>query len=189
MFVHLLAHAGEGSGWHLPPLHPILVNFTAALIPASLFSDLLGRWLKRDSLHKAAWWMLLYAAVITPFTAAAGWWWMRDMEGMNDWRMPVHKWLGLSMAVVTIALAVWRWDLYRANRTPSLLYVLITALALSALIVQGELGGQMTFGSMEPEASHTSTRTRGGSHDSGTGTPASNPSTQPDAQPHEHQHS
>jgi uncharacterized membrane protein len=42
----LLAHAGEGGGsafFQMPPLHPILVNFTAALVPASLLSDVLGR--------------------------------------------------------------------------------------------------------------------------------------------------
>lgn len=50
----------------LPPLHPILVNFTAALVPASFVSDVLGRFLRRESLRSAAWWMLLYAAIITP---------------------------------------------------------------------------------------------------------------------------
>ncbi len=62
-------------------LHPILVNFTAALLPLALFSDLLGLWLKRPSLHNAAAWMVLYAAIITPLTGAAGWWWKSQSAG------------------------------------------------------------------------------------------------------------
>src|SRR5438045_2678361 len=52
-FMFLLAHAGESAGgFHLelPLLHPILVHFTAALVPASLVSDVLGRLLRRQSL-------------------------------------------------------------------------------------------------------------------------------------------
>src|SRR5438552_9346103 len=48
----LLAHGGDG-GWFphgAPPLHPILVNFTAALLPTSLLSDVLGRLLRRADL-------------------------------------------------------------------------------------------------------------------------------------------
>jgi len=54
--------------------HPILVNFTAALLPLSFLSDVLGRMLRRQSLHNAGWWLLLYAVLITPLTVAAGWW-------------------------------------------------------------------------------------------------------------------
>ncbi len=58
-------------------IHPILVNFTAALIPASIASDLLGKVLRRQSFGDAAWWMLFYAALITPLTALTGWLWKR----------------------------------------------------------------------------------------------------------------
>ena len=198
MLIYFLAHAGEGSGWnwHLPPLHPIFVNFTAALIPASVLSDVLGRWFKRDSFHKAAWWMLLYAAVVTPLTAAAGWWWMRHgMEGMIDWRLPVHMWLGFTMTAIAIVLAIWRGRMHRTERAPGLAYLLAASLAVGALVVQGELGGQMSFGSMDTptEASHESNRRSRGSmphdtmsegsmpHDS-----TSQPATKPQNPGHEH---
>lgn len=75
MLFQMLAHAQHAGGMDLlrpVPLHPILVNFTAALVPASLLSDVLGRVLKRDTLLHAGWWMLLYAAAVTPLTALAG---------------------------------------------------------------------------------------------------------------------
>lgn len=64
-------------------LHPVLVNFTAALVPVSVFSDFAGRVIKNESLRNAAWWTLFYATVITPFTAITGWlFWMADDNGV-----------------------------------------------------------------------------------------------------------
>ena len=128
-------------------LHPILVNFTAALLPLALFSDLLGRWLKRPSLHSVGAWMVLYAAIITPLTGAAGWWWKTKSAGtLPPELITVHQWLGTSLALVFIALAVWRWRLYRQNAVPSLSYLAFAVVAVLALVYQGSLGGAMVFG-------------------------------------------
>jgi uncharacterized membrane protein len=54
-------------------LHPILVNFTAALVPVSVASDFLGWLVEADSLRQTAWWTLFYTTVVTPFTAITGW--------------------------------------------------------------------------------------------------------------------
>jgi uncharacterized membrane protein len=144
----LLAHAGEG-GWfpHGPsPLHPILVNFTAALVPASLFSDVLGRLLRRQSLTAAGWWMLLYAAAITPFTALAGWLWLRRMGGMDMPPMTIHKWLGTALAVLFLPLVLWRWRIQRRSHgAPSWLYLACAAVVVGALTLQGHFGGKMSF--------------------------------------------
>lgn len=128
-------------------LHPILVNFTAALLPLALLSDLLGRWLKRSSLHSAAAWMVLYAAIITPLTGAAGWWWKIKSAGtLPPELIRVHQWLGTSLALVFIALAVWRWRLYRQDAAPTLAYLALALVAVLALVYQGSLGGAMVFG-------------------------------------------
>jgi uncharacterized membrane protein len=128
-------------------LHPILVNFTAALLPLALFSDLLGRWLKRSSLHSAAAWMVLYTAIITPLTGAAGWWWkIKSAETLPPELIAVHQWLGTSLAMVFIVLAVWRWRLYRQNAVPTLAYLVFALVAVLALVYQGSLGGAMVFG-------------------------------------------
>lgn len=128
-------------------LHPILVNFTAALLPLALLSDLLGRWLKRSSLHSAAAWMVLYTAIITPLTGAAGWWWkIKSASTLPPELIAVHQWLGTSLAMVFIVLAVWRWRLYRQNAVPTLAYLAFAVVAVLALVYQGSLGGAMVFG-------------------------------------------
>src|SRR5438477_8003242 len=141
----LLAHGG----WFPhgpPPLHPILVNFTAALVPASIVSDVLGQLLRKQSLFVAGWWMLLYAALITPFTALAGWVWLRQMGGMDMPPMTIHKWLGTALAVAFIALTFWRWRIHRrGEEVPSRLYLTCAAMIVGVLTLQGHLGGKMSF--------------------------------------------
>lgn len=143
--------SGPSPGFNPPSspqeFHPILVNFTAALLPLAFLSDLLGLWSKRASLHNAAAWMVLYTAIITPLTAAAGWWWKSKSAGaLPASVIAVHQWLGTSLAVIFILLAIWRWRPQNRNSAPSLVYLVITAVVVLALIYQGSLGGLMVFG-------------------------------------------
>jgi plastocyanin/uncharacterized membrane protein len=149
------AGGGEASATSLkwsPPMspeqfHPILVNFTAALLPLAFLSDLLGRILRRQSLHSAAWWMVLYAAAITPFTVAAGWWWKHAAgSALPANLITVHQWLGTLAAVLFIVLALWRWSIHKRAVPPSFAYLTFALIAVLALVYQGSLGGKMLFG-------------------------------------------
>jgi len=147
--VNLLAHGGIG-GWlplELTPIHPILVNFTAALIPTSLAAELLGRWLRKPSLTETGWWTLLLAAIVTPLTAATGLYWKQSMEMPGEaQRMAIHQWLGISLAVLFIGLAVWRGLLFRRKRATGIGYLAALVLLVCLLTLQGHLGGTMSFG-------------------------------------------
>lgn len=127
--------------------HPILVNFTAALLPLAFLSDLLGLWFKRASLHNAGAWMVLYAAIITPLTGAAGWWWKSQVgPALPPAVITVHEWLGTSLAVIFILLAIWRWRIQKRNAVPGITYMVVLAIVALALVYQGSLGGLMVFG-------------------------------------------
>jgi uncharacterized membrane protein/plastocyanin len=127
--------------------HPILVNFTAAILPLALLSDILGRTLRRQSFHNAAWWMSLYAAVITPFTAAAGWWWkVTQGSALPAKLITVHQWLGTGAVVLIVVLTIWRWGIHKRGGAPSVPYLMFAAIVVLALVYQGSLGGRMVFG-------------------------------------------
>lgn len=141
----------ESLRWEPPhkpnEIHPILVNFTAALLPLAFLSDLLGRLLRRSSLNDAAWWMVLYEAAITPLTVAAGWWWKSTMGSTLPPRViTVHQWLGTAAALLFIGLAVWRWKIRERGVPPSNAYLAVCFAVVLALVFQGSLGGMMVFG-------------------------------------------
>ena len=158
----LLAHAGEGGFWslflQLPPLHPVLVNVTAGLIPAAVAFDIAGRMTRRESLASAGFWMILLAAAVTPFTALAGWFWMDEMG--QSTAMTVHKWLGIGIAVAVVALAGWRLSERRRETRPDArpgagyAYLSVAAVFVLSLIFQGHIGGMMSFGSVAAVAEH-----------------------------------
>jgi len=128
-------------------IHPILVNFTAALLPLAFLSDILGRIFRRQSLHNAAWWMVLYVAAITPLTVLAGWWWKHAAgPDLPPKLILVHQWLGTSAAVLFVVLAFWRWRIHKQGIPPSIGYLALAFIAVLALIYQGSLGGAMVFG-------------------------------------------
>lgn len=85
----------------------MFVNFTAALIPVSLGSDLLGRVLRKDSLQHVGWWAIFYATLATPITVYLGIRWMNQL-GRHGSNMAIHQWLGYAMAGLMLILTLWR---------------------------------------------------------------------------------
>ena len=127
-------------------IHPILVNFTAALIPVSVGSDLLAWYRKDESLRSTGWWTLFYGTLITPLTAITGWlFWAKDDNGTMG--MEVHKWLGTGLAVLLVGLLWWRWRLHREKRWVSVGYASVAIVFAVLLMVQGHLGGVKVFSS------------------------------------------
>lgn len=74
-------------------VHPILVNFTAALVPVSVGSDILGKLTASGTLRSTAWWTMAYASLITPLTALAGWLWKSSLavEALPDQLITIHQ--------------------------------------------------------------------------------------------------
>jgi uncharacterized membrane protein len=127
-------------------VHPILVNFTAALVPASVGSDVAGRLLRKASLHSAACWMLVYAAAITPLTAFAGWWWKQRVgETLSPQLILRHERLGFGLVFAFLALAMRRYAAHRRQEAPGMAYLLFGGVAVVLLVMQGTLGGALLF--------------------------------------------
>jgi uncharacterized membrane protein len=71
---------------------------------------------------------------------------MPDDVGVQN--MTLHKWLGTCLAVAFLAALSWRWRFHRHDRWPSLIYLVTIAAIVGALIFQGHLGGDQSFGPM-----------------------------------------
>jgi uncharacterized membrane protein len=125
-------------------LNPILVNFTVALVPVSVISDLMACFLKSRSLRETAWWTLVIATFITPLTAISGWlFWMPDDSGASG--MAIHKWVGTVMAVLLPCLFLWRWRIMRQHHEVRASYFVLGFFFVAVLVYQGYLGGQQVF--------------------------------------------
>jgi uncharacterized membrane protein len=127
-------------------LHPILVHFTAALVPVSFAADLAAKAAHRRSLADAAWWMLLVAALVTPLTAATGWW-LRLKVGQSqsdlDPIMTAHQWLGTGLVLLFVGLCAWRGMLQHKNVSPGWRYLLCGCIVVLLTAYQGHLGGNL----------------------------------------------
>ena len=120
-------------------LHPVLVNFVAACVPVSLAFDICSRVFKREAFRAVGAWNMVVAALFVPLVVFFGWlYWGSNDDGKS---MAIHFWLGNSLAIIIIGLAIWRWRLYAKSRPASALYLVATSITLVALAIQGHIGG------------------------------------------------
>lgn len=136
------------TSFYFPPLHPIFVNFVAALVPTSFFFEVFGVWTKRETLTAAARWTLAVGAVFAALAAITGWLWAVSMpqHEQTSQLMTWHKWLGTIGVILVIAIALVRWLTIGTHRTPGWVYACFATVVFLALLVQGDLGGAMSFG-------------------------------------------
>lgn len=142
----MLEFVTDSIPWH--HAHPILVNFTAGLVPTSFISDLLGKISDKRSLSSAAWWMLCFATLLTPATALTGWFWKQSLPSaaLPADLIQIHQWLGSALAILFVMMTLWRARTYFREQVPSIEYLILAAVAVGLLAVQGNLGGTMVFG-------------------------------------------
>lgn len=128
--------------------HPVLVNFTAGLVPISAICDLLFRITKKESFGPAAWWTLLFATLLTPATALTGWLWKSSLPSaaLPGHLIVPHQWLGTLLIFVFGALLWRRFCYFRQSRVPRIGYLLLACITVGLLIIQGNLGGRLVFG-------------------------------------------
>jgi uncharacterized membrane protein len=68
--------------------------------------------------------------------------------------MDIHSWLGTALAVALLPLAVWRWSFHSRGTAPGGLYLTVTSVVLLSLVLQGHIGGKLSFGAANNSEGH-----------------------------------
>lgn len=144
MFFHLpLAALFDG----LQNVHPLFVHFPLALLSAGILFDVLGYGLKKPSLSNAGWWCFalgVLSAIVTVFTGLQA----EETVSLSQEAHEVlenHEHFQIYSTVVLTGLLIWRGIKRGRLPNPSIVYLLINAIAVGAILFGSHYGGQMVY--------------------------------------------
>jgi uncharacterized membrane protein len=135
-------------GYDAPRIHAALNDLPPALLPLSVVFDLLGAWLKRESLRAAAFWTLVFgvlgtgAAIVSGLVA-------EDAVQHSDQAhaiMETHETLAFIVLGIFGVLAIWRIlrrGVWGEKEQPIALTAGVIGVAI--LVYAASLGGKLVF--------------------------------------------
>ncbi len=135
-------------GYDWPRLHAVVNHFPAALLPVSVLFDLLGIWLKRESLKAAAFWALV-AGVIGTIAAIGAGLLAEDVVQHSEQAhaiMETHETLAFIVLAIFGVLAIWRIvrrGVWSEKEQPIALTAGVIGIAI--LAYGAHLGGRLMF--------------------------------------------
>jgi uncharacterized membrane protein len=135
-------------GYDWPRLHAAVNDLPPALLPVSVLFDLLGIWLKRESLRAAAFWTLIAGVLGTAAAIGAGLM-AEDVVQHSEAAhtiMGTHKTLAFIVLALFGLLAVWRIvrrGVWSEQEQPIALTAGVIGVAI--LLYTARLGGELMF--------------------------------------------
>jgi len=123
-------------------LHPIVVHFPMAFLPAALFTAVVGR--RRPSFAAPVQFLVVAGGFGAALAAVLGWLSADLRSAGDDWVLTAHRWLGTGIGLVALALGVWAARRLERDRSAAMIVGL--ALITAAIVTQGWLGGAMVHG-------------------------------------------
>lgn len=131
-------------------IHPLLVHFPIALLPVGLVLDLLGTYLKRDSLRQAGWFCLLIG-IAGAFGGAVSGIVSEGVVGHNELShnvMSVHKNTTLISLGIFLLMFIWRTKSGKAIGKAAWklsVYGIIGIIASGIMFYGGYQGGRLVY--------------------------------------------
>jgi uncharacterized membrane protein len=131
----------------VPDIHPFVVHFPVALLPASTCFELLAAFLKKPDLSRAGWWTQLLgvvgvtAAVISGLGAGE----RSGAAGEALERLTLHSQTAFLAAAFWAGLLLWRMGRRTEIPRPTTLYLLLMVAATLLILEVGLLGGELVF--------------------------------------------
>lgn len=139
------AQEGRSATWTqwVGSFHLILLHFPITLINMLVAAEILLVWFKRSVFEFASQFLVISAAILTPPTALLGliYSYSASYEGLMKTFLLWHMWLGISTAIVAVAVAFIRVDFRVSKLYYSGLFLLFLLINCASFF-----GGGMTFG-------------------------------------------
>ena len=123
-------------------LHPIVVHFPMAFLPAALFTAVAGR--KRPAFAAPVQFLVVAGGLLAALSAALGWLNAGFALSTEDHLLEAHRWLGSFIGVFALALATWAARRPDRARSPAMIVGL--SIITVAVLAQGWLGGALVHG-------------------------------------------
>jgi uncharacterized membrane protein len=121
-------------------LHPSIVHFPIAFFPAAAFTAIVGR--RREAFGTPVRFLVITGGIIAPIAAIMGW--LDAMGEEPSTLLTVHRWLGTSVGIGGLLLAIWAWRRPDQDRSAGMIVALL--LITAAIVVQGWYGGAIVHG-------------------------------------------
>ena len=127
----------------LQEVHPSIVHYPLALLPAAVAADLLGRATGSEALQGAGRVLMPVAAASAAVAAVTGLVAQEEVavDGVAEELLVTHRNLNLSLVTLSTLLAAWR---LRSER-PSAGYLALALAGLGAMSYSAYLGGKMVY--------------------------------------------
>lgn len=128
-------------------VHPMFVHFPLALLSVGLLFDLLGYLFKKQSLSSAGWWCFslgVLSAVITVFTGLQAEQKLK-VSGEAHEILENHEHFQITSTVVFVVLWIWRSITREGIPKFPMIYLVITAIAVGAIIYGAHYGGELVY--------------------------------------------
>lgn len=129
-------------------LHPMLVHFPIAFLPAFLIIDLAGTWFKKTEWRVVASWLLYMGAISTVVTVISGFIAGNSvMHGDNVHDiMETLELYGIVTLVLVFVLSIWRWiGGSRMRGGANVLFLIVAAVLCAIMLLAADLGGLLVY--------------------------------------------
>lgn len=132
---------GRLQDW-LGRLHPIVVHFPMAFLPAALFTAVVGR--RRPAFAAPMQFLVVAGGALAALSALLGWLNAGFSPAADDGLLQAHRWLGTFIGIIALPLSVWA--VKRPERDRSAPMIVALSIITAAILVQGWLGGALVHG-------------------------------------------
>lgn len=132
----------------LDNIHPTLVHFPIAFLPAFFIIDLVGTWAKKSEWRNVASWFLYAGAIATVFTVISGYTAADSVQHSDNVHeiMETLELYGIISLILVFVLSIWR--LIKGSAiwgAANVLFLIFSAMLCVVIALGADLGGLLVY--------------------------------------------